>query len=180
MRKRYLYAGGFALLITISLRVAYAEEKSMAAQSSQNLKNKFIGTWKLVSAEAQQPNGEVIPYRYGAGSIGYIMYDVTGHMAVQLMQPNRPQFASGDLDKGTPEEIKAAFEGYGAYFGTYEIHEAEGFVIHHVEGSLFPNNVGTEQKRFFEFSGDKLILKPPPRQVGGEQVAPRITWQRVK
>ena len=84
------------------------------------------------------------------------------------------------FDKGAPEEIKAAFEGYGAYFGTYEIHEAEGFVIHHVEGSLFPNNVGTEQKRFFEFSGDKLILKPPPRQVGGAQVAPRITWQRVK
>jgi hypothetical protein len=180
MRKRYLYAGVFALLVAISLRFAYAEEKSMAAQSSQDLKNKFRGTWKLVSAEAQQPNGTVIPYRYGVGSIGYIMYDATGHMAVQLMQPNRPQFASGDLDKGAPEEIKAAFEGYGAYFGTYEIHEAEGFVIHHVEGSLLPNNVGTEQKRFFEFSGDTLILKPPPRQVSGEQVAPRITWQRVK
>ena len=152
----------------------------MAAQSSQDLKNKFIGTWKLVSAEAQQPDGKVIPYRYEAGAIGYIMYDATGHMAVQIMQPNRPRFASGDLDKGTPEEIKAAFEGYGAYFGTYEIHEAEGFVIHRVEGSLFPNNVGTEQKRFFEFSGDTLILKPPPRQVGGPQVAPRITWRRVK
>ena len=107
-------------------------------------------------------------------------FDATGHLAVQIMQPNRPRFASGDLDTGTPGEIKAAFEGYGAYFGTYEIHEAEGFVIHHVEGSLFPNNVGTEQKRFFEFSGDTLILKPPPRQVGGAQVAPRITWQRVQ
>ncbi len=85
----------------------------MATQSSQDLKNTFIGTWKLVSAEAQQPNGAVIPYRYGAGSIGYIMYDATGHVAVQIMQPNRPQFASGDLDKGAPEEIKAAFEGYG-------------------------------------------------------------------
>lgn len=152
----------------------------MATQVSQDLKQKFIGTWKLVSAEAQRPNGEVIPYRYGAGSIGYIMYDDTGHMAVQIMQPNRPPFAAGDLDQGTPEEIHAAFAGYGAYFGTYEIHAAEGFVIHHVEGSLFPNNVGTAQKRFFEFAGDTLILKPPPRQVGGEQVAPRITWQRVK
>ena len=141
---------------------------------------KFIGTWRLVSAEAQRPNGEVTPYRYETGSIGYIMYDATGHMAVQLMQPNRPKFVSGNLDKGSPEEIKAAFAGYGGYFGTYEIHEAEGFVIHKVEGSLFPNNVGTEQKRFFEFSGDKLILKPPPLQVNGEQVSPRITWQRVQ
>ena len=152
----------------------------MATQSSQDLKSKFIGTWKLVSAEAQRPNGEVVPYRYGTNSIGYIIYDATGRMAVQLMQLDRPRFAASDADQGTPEEIKAAFDGYGAYFGVYEIHEAEGFVIHHVEGSLFPNNVGTEQKRFFEFSGDKLILKPPPRQMGSEQVSPRITWQKVK
>ena len=145
-----------------------------------DIAQKFIGTWKLVSAEAQRPNGEVVPYRYRAGSIGYIMYDATGRMAVQLMQANRGRFASNDQDKGSPEEIKAAFDGYGAYFGSYEIHEAEGFVIHHVEGSIFPNNVGTDQKRFFEFSGDKLILKPPPRQIDGEQVSPRITWQRVK
>lgn len=180
MRKNSLRAGVIALLVSIPLCFAYAEEKNMATQSSPDIKSKFIGTWKLVKAEALRPNGEVVPYRYGSGSIGYIMYDTTGHMGVHLMQPNRPKFASGDLDKGTPEEIKAAFDGYGAYFGTYEIHEAEGFVIHHVEGSLFPNNVGTEQKRFFEFSGDQLILKPPPRQAGGEQVSPRITWQKVK
>jgi hypothetical protein len=169
-----------ALLIAASFCFVRAEDTKMATQTSQDLKNKFIGVWKLVSAEARRPNGEVVPYRYGAGSIGYIMYDATGHMAVQLMQSNRPKFASGDPDQGTAEEIKAAFDGYGAYFGTYEIHEVEGFVIHRVEGSLFPNNVGTEQKRFFEFSGDQLILQPPPRQVGGEQVSPRIIWQRVK
>lgn len=180
MNKYLLSIGVFISLGATFLWLAHAEDKKMAAQSSQDLKNKFIGTWKLVSAEAQRPNGEVTPYRYEAGAIGYIMYDATGHMAVQLMQPNRPKFASGDLDKGAPEEIKAAFDGYGAYFGTYEIHEAEGFVIHYVEGSLFPNNVGTQQKRFFEFSDDKLILKPPPQQFGGEQVAPRITWQRVQ
>jgi hypothetical protein len=118
----------------------------MAATSSQNLKNQFIGTWKLVS----------------------------------VMSPGRPRFASGDVEQGTPEEIKAAFGGYGAYFGTYEINEAEGFVIHHVEGSLFPNNIGTDQKRFFELSGDQLVLKPPPRQAAGEQQTLRITWQRVK
>ena len=180
MRKHFLPTVVIALLVTISLCLVYAEDKKMAVQSSSDIKSKFIGTWRLVKAEAQRPNGEMVPYRYGAGTVGYIMYDATGHVAVQLMQPDRPKFASGDLDKGTSEEIKAAFDGYGAYFGTYEIHEAEGFVIHHVEGSLFPNNVGTEQKRFFEFSGDRLILKPPPRQDGGEQVAPRITWQRVQ
>lgn len=180
MRKDFLCTGVIALFVSIPFCFAHAEDKKMAAQPSSDIKNKFIGTWKLVKAEAFRPNGEVVSYRYGSGSIGYIMYDMTGHMSVHLMQPNRPKFASGDLDKGTPEEIKAAFDSYGAYFGTYEIHEAEGFVIHHVEGSLFPNNVGSDQKRFFEFVGDTLILKPPPRPQGGEQVSPRITWQRVK
>jgi hypothetical protein len=180
MRKYWLHTVAFALFVAASFCHVYAEEKTMATQASAEIKNKFIGTWRLVKAEAQRPNGEVVPYRYTTGSVGYIMYDTTGHMGVHLMQPNRPKFASGDLDKGTPEEIKAAFDGYGAYFGTYEIHEAEGFVIHHVEGSLFPNNVGSDQKRFFEFVDDFLILKPPPRPQGGEQVAPRITWQRVR
>src|SRR5262245_5352926 len=147
---------------------------------TQALKEKFVGTWKLVSIEARRPNGEAAPPRYGPNPAGYIIYDATGHMAVQLMRPDRPRFASNNADQGTPEEIKAAFDGYGAYFGTYEIHEADGFVIHHVEGSLFPNNVGTDQQRFFELSGDRLILKPPPRQVAGEQQTLRITWQRIK
>ena len=108
MRKHCLYTGVFTFLSAILLCLAHAEDKKMAAQSSQDLKNKFIGTWKLVSAEAQRPNGEVVPYRYEAGAIGYIMYDTTGHMAVQLMQPNRPKFASGDIDKGAPEEMRGA------------------------------------------------------------------------
>ena len=144
--------------------------------------SKFIGTWRLASVEARRPNGEVAPTpaRYGTKTVGYLMYDSTGHVAVQIMRPDRPKFAVNDIDKGTPEELKAAWEGYSAYFGTYEINDAEGFVVHRVEGSSFPNYVGSEQKRFYELSGDTLVLKPPQRQVGNEQLNMRITWQRVK
>ncbi|MHA2204100.1 MAG: lipocalin-like domain-containing protein, partial [Candidatus Hodarchaeales archaeon] len=41
--------------------------------------------------------------------------------------------------KSTLEEIKSAYEGFIAYFGTYEINNKEGTVTHHWEGSLFPN-----------------------------------------
>ncbi|MBI3303272.1 MAG: lipocalin-like domain-containing protein [Deltaproteobacteria bacterium] len=178
----------FLALVPLCLAQAGAEKteakpqpgKTQTATSTHGATSKFVGTWKLVSIDARRPNGEAAPDRYGPNTIGFIMYDATGRMAVQIMRPARPSFASGQVDQATPEEIKAAFDGYGAYFGTYEVHETEGFVIHHVEGSLFPNNVGTDQKRFFELSGDQLILKPPPQQVAGEQQIVRITWQRVK
>jgi hypothetical protein len=156
-------------------------QKEIMSNSSE-IASKFIGTWRLVSVEARRPNGEVapLPARYTPKPIGYLMYDNTGHVAVQIMRPDRPKFAISDIDKGTPEELKAAWDGYSSYLGTYEINDAEGFVVHHVEISAFPNYVGSDQKRFYELSGDTLILKPPQRQIGNEQLNMRITWQRVK
>jgi hypothetical protein len=40
-------------------------------------------------------------------------------------------------------------------------HEQERVVIHRLQMSWFPNWVGTQQKRFFEFAGDRLTLKTP-------------------
>lgn len=39
---------------------------------------------------------------------------------------------SGDMMKGTPEELKAAFEGFDAYCGTYDINDAYSSVTHHL------------------------------------------------
>lgn len=175
---------GVALLLSGTVGEIYAEsakkENSMATNAKSGIASQFIGTWKMVSVEERKPNGEIVEPRYGARPSGYIIYDTTGHVAVQIMKPGRARFASDDAAQATAAEAKAAFDGYGAYFGTYEINEPEGYVIHHVEGSVFPNYVGSDQKRGFELSGDQLILKPPSRQVGGEQHTTRVTWQRVK
>ncbi len=175
---------GMALLLLGTVSDMYAEdmkkEPLMATSTQSGIVSQFIGTWKMVSIEERKPNGEVVEPRYSARPSGYIMYDATGHVAVQIMKPGRLRFASDDAAQATAAEAKSAFDGYGAYFGTYEINEAEGYVIHHVEGSVFPNYVGSDQKRGFELSGDQLILKPPTRQVGGEQHTTRVTWQRVK
>jgi len=140
--------------------------------------NRIVGTWKLVSFESTRADA-VSAFLFGADAMGMIMYDANGHMAVQIMQQARPSFAQADLRAGTPEEIKAAFEGYLAYFGRYEINEAEGFVIHHVEGSLFPNWVGADQKRFYVLSGDRLVLTTPPQQTGGVTGTSTLVWERV-
>jgi hypothetical protein len=141
-------------------------------------KKQFVGAWKLVSSEHRSPDGQ-LTYPLGRDPVGIIMYDASGHMSAQIMRPDRPAFASGDVDKGTPTEIKFAYEGFIAYFGTYEVNEEEGTVTHHVEGSSFPNWVGSAQRRFFEFSGNRLTLSTPPILVGGEQITGVLIFERA-
>lgn len=140
--------------------------------------DKFIGAWKLISAEFRSSDGKVI-YPYGKDAVGLIIYNSAGQMSVHLMRTDRPAFASGDPLKGTAEEIKAAFEGYLGYFGTYEVNEQDGTVIHCVHGSSFPNWVGEDQKRYFQFTGSQLALKTPPTPFGGVTIAGILIWERV-
>jgi len=141
-------------------------------------KNEFVGTWKLVSFEMLRSDGQTV-YPFGRDIVGVGCYDARGNMSGQLMRSNRPVFAINDPQKGTSEEIKAAFEGYLAYFGTYEIDEEKGTVTHHVKGSMFPNWVGSDQIRFYEFSGNRLTLRTPPIQVGGIAVTSLLIWERI-
>jgi hypothetical protein len=76
--------------------------------------------------------------------------------SAQVMPRGRPSFAAGDQMRGTPEEIEASFKGCTSYYGSFKLDAGKGFVVHQVEGSLFPNWEEDEQKRFFEFSGDRL------------------------
>jgi len=141
-------------------------------------KEQFIGSWKLISSEFRRSDGEV-SYPWGRDAVGIIMYDTDGNMAGQIMRPGRPEFVSKDHMKGTPSEIKSAFEGYIAYYGTYEVNEDENTVTHHVEGSLMPNMVGRAMRRFYEFSDNRLVLTTPAITVGGQQVVGVLIWERL-
>jgi hypothetical protein len=140
----------------------------------------LVGTWKLVSIEEYGPDGRrVTPLDYGPEPIGLLIYDATGHMSVHAMRRGRPRLPSDDVVLAPAELAKAAFAGYGAYFGTYEVRPREGLVIHHVQGSLLPNWEGKDQPRRFTLSGDKLTLEPPPFPAAGQKRTRRLTWQRV-
>jgi hypothetical protein len=138
----------------------------------------IIGAWKLISFEVRRENDVVYPF--GKNAQGIIMYTDSGLMSVHLMRPDRPQFASGDQLRGTDEEIKANYEGFVSYYGPYELNRKEGFVIHHLEGSLFPNWEGTSHKRFFEFSGNQLKLITPPTLWGGGEIVAINIWERIE
>jgi hypothetical protein len=141
-------------------------------------RDQFVGTWKLVSHEHRQSDGQV-SYPFGRGTFGIAMLDANGRYSAQIMRPDLPVFASGDRLKGTPAEIKSAFEGSFAYFGSYEVNQEERTLTLHVEGSSFPNWVGTEQKRFYEFSGNRMTLTTQPILMGGKQVTGVVIWERA-
>ena len=139
-------------------------------------KEKFTGAWKLISTDYQTEDGEVI-YPFGEEVIGLLMYDGKRSMAAQVIKANRPDFASGDWLKGTPEELKSAFEGFRSYFGTYDVRGDR--VVHHIEVSFFPNWIGVDQDRVFEFDGNRLLLSTPPTLVQGTLRTAHLIWERT-
>ena len=94
----------------------------------------------------------------GEDAIGQLIYDGSGAVSAQLMRPNQPRFDDDDWRCAQLAERAAAWLGYFCYFGTYTVDERAGTVTHHVEGSWFPNLVGTDQLRYVALAGDRLSL----------------------
>jgi hypothetical protein len=126
---------------------------------------RFLGAWRYVGANV---DGQPRPGR-GANPKGIIYYDPSGHMSVQVA-PDLARRKSGT--ELTPDEAKAALDGYIAYFGTYSIDEHARTVTHHRHASVQPGDVG-DLVRGYEFAGDRLILRP----LG---TAHEVVWERIK
>jgi hypothetical protein len=142
---------------------------------ADQVRNKLLGAWKLVTWEIPDSTG-TITYPLGPHAIGQLSYDATGRVSAQLVQPDQPRFASEDWLQARTEEKAAAWSAYFGYFGTFTIDANAGAVIHHIEGSWFPNLVGTQQIRYYHFeSNDRLVLSA---DTAWGPV--RIIWDKVK
>ena len=155
----------------------HTPETSLTGQPKPSAKEMLFGTWKLVSSVGHWSDGRVT-YPYGENPEGMLVYDAQGHFSGQIQGQGRPLFESGNLLKGAPEEIKAAFEGYVAYYGTYEVNEEAASLTHHVQGSLFPNWVGNTQTRLYEFKDEKLSLTTLPFVGKRNQLTLTLLWER--
>ncbi len=155
--------------------VSSAENTSERSPSGKEM---LLGTWKLVSSVGVYSDGRVT-HNYGEKPEGLLVYDSLGNFSGQIQGQGRPLFESGNLLKGEPEEIKAAFEGYVAYYGKYEVDEEAASLTHHVEGSWFPNWVGDTQTRFYSFEEGKLILTTLPFVGKKTSVIHTLVWERA-
>jgi hypothetical protein len=136
----------------------------------------LVGAWRLLSWENQAADGRVT-YPMGTDALGYLIYTADGRFSVMISRAGRPGFAANDLFGGTMPEQAQAVEGFVAYAGRYRFDGDR--VVHHVELSLFPNWVGSDQERAVELSGDRLILSARPLLLGGKRQVPRLVWERV-
>ena len=137
-----------------------------------------LGTWRLLSYHTETPEG-IRTFPLGEDVAGIAMYLPNGRVSIQFMRKNRPLFKSGDAWRGTPEEEKAAFEGFFAYTGRYTIDAENSRVTHHIEVCSAPNYVGTDLERTFSISGNRLTLRTPQRQLAGQTSSSTLTWERI-
>ena len=112
----------------------------------------LVGTWKLVSRVVTSEDGTAVQDPgLGKTPSGYLIYDSSGHVAAQLMRPDRPIA----IDCGTlgpaPSHNSQSVNGYDAYFGTYAIDETKHTVTHHLEGALSAADVGKNLVREFQY-----------------------------
>jgi Lipocalin-like domain len=108
---------------------------------------------------------------------GSLVYTAGGWVTTQLCASDRPELPGDDVWGGSESDRAAAYSSYFAYCGTYEV-SGEETILHRVVLSLVPNWVGSKQVRHFELSGEELLLRTPPIEVGGKSLVHEFRWSR--
>jgi hypothetical protein len=146
------------------------------------LKEAIVGSWRLLIVDTVKPDGTQIPM-YGPNPRGLVMFGPEGKYSLQIMRDiGRPNFAANDRLKGTPEEIKAAFDGMISHFGSYTVNDEDKSLVFRSEASSFPNWTDTKQMRVITalWQDDFVFESPIPstQAFGGDKVM--LAWRRIK
>ncbi|MFZ0020492.1 MAG: lipocalin-like domain-containing protein [Acetobacteraceae bacterium] len=124
----------------------------------------LIGTWRLVAAKSFDAEGRPLPLPYGPQAIGRIVFTADRRMMAALSDGRT------DLPAGTRRD-------YGGYCGDYTFDGAT--LTTHVDAAPNPALIGTAQVRGVRFDGDRMVLKPPPREIDGVLHHRELTWERI-
>ncbi len=147
--------------------------------------NPLLGTWKLISAIATNPDGTVDPDVYGSNPTGYITYTPERRIMVIFSKCDRLPL-NGDINSPFSKQIQSlpqqecvqAFSTFNAYAGMYTIDG--NTVTHHVEVASIPNRVGTDLVRTFTLKGKQVTLKTLPTKIDGVEKVLELVWERVE
>jgi hypothetical protein len=169
-------ACGTVVFTTLALSTPPAAQPLAPSAAAKRV----IGSWRLVDYQTSDAEMRVMR---GPSPLGFLYYDNSGHMALQIA-PDRPrQKFTGPVSglftgpRPTPAEALDALSGYGAYFGTYRVDEAARTVTHNRLGNLNPGATGDFVRRF-EFRNDDLLVLEPLDNADVRSV--RLSWTRLK
>jgi hypothetical protein len=160
--KKLLSLGAVSLFIGMTTISGLKPSGSQDRDVKENIRDRFIGAWRLVWLEEPEVDGKV----HRADCTGMLVYTRDGHMSVQVMYRD-PQAGSNAAP------MQYAQGGYEASFGTYEIDEPAHTFTYHVDGALVGTLTGKVLTRVYEFSGKQLIEKSSDASEHW-----RVAWER--
>jgi Lipocalin-like domain len=138
---------------------------------------KAAGFWEYVVEKRTTTAGEVLSEQKRGGP-STIVYSPAGYVGVHFLPINKtPTPFKGDVP--TPEEARAAVQGYIGYYGSLTVYP--GQVFHNLMSAM-SNVPGTILRRFAEFSkdGNELEVKfAPVRDQQGRMVVTSVTLRRI-
>ena len=153
------------------------ESASAGYRPRGQVRDYFLGAWKLVSTEKKYPDGRTMPFPdLGPDAVGFLLYTPSGHMCAQIMRPERPHVDEVPTPSGG---------GFISYCGTFELREQEQTIIHRPQTASLPNWLGTIQtRRYHLVSPDRFFFRgtEQEKQEDGTviPVVWTITWERLK
>jgi hypothetical protein len=179
------YRVALAILFVVSTALLGAAQQQSAHSTSRGdlsgSPGQLVGTWRLTSRVVRLEDGTAVQDQgLGSAPKGYLIYDSSGHMAVQLMRADRAvAMDCRTSGSATSDNSPQVLTGYEAYFGTYTTDETNHTVTHHLEGALAPADVGRNLVRQFQISGDKLTIVVRTSSPKEKQIR-TLTWERVR
>jgi len=140
------------------LAIYPAPSRHAASQNARRTRDRIIGAWRLESRTVRKAGGEILRDPVlGAEPTGRLFYDASGHMSLQMMRQDRASAIGTPSNRQDAQNARVIL-GYDSYFGTFRVNDAAGTVVHHVEGSLFPEDLGKDFERQLTVDGDRLTL----------------------
>lgn len=124
----------------------------------------IVGTWRLVKAEAHDPNGNPLPAPYGGRGMGRVCFTAEGRMMAVTCD-------------GSPALPPGAKRDYSSYCGNYIFDGAR--LITRVDAASDPARLGSDQVRDVSFDGERMVLRPPSRRSGDRSEQRVLTWERI-
>jgi len=164
------------LSIAATGMLALAALVSDAVSQEKPLKEQLQGTWNFVGSTSKLPDGSP---QWGSNPKGQMIFGPNGSYSNILMRSDLPKYASNNRLAGTAEENKATVQGLIATFGTFTVNETDRSYTVRVEGSSFPNWMGTDIKRTVaSVTADELRVNNPAPSTAGPPS--QLVYRRAK
>jgi hypothetical protein len=169
---------GYLFVSVLFLTTNTQSANSVGNNKEAGIRDRIIGTWRLVSTEETMNDGSTRPFpAFGPHAKGFLMYQPDGYMCAVIMNPDR--FKSADSAQATTEEKLAAARGVFSYAGRYEIDTKQEQIIHLPEVASVAGFVGSRQVRPYRFDGNQLIFSDVEKD--DPAIARwKIVWEKVR